>query len=338
MHAVILTETKGKNNLKYTSIPTPVAAKEHALIRVKYCGINHLDLLIAIGKRPGPAQFPHILGSEIVGTIISIEKNSAGFRTGDTVSVYPWTYCGSCPSCRAGNVQLCDSGGTVGRTTWGGYAEYVSVPIKNLVKIPEQIPLKLIAAITLTGTTAHHLIQRANIADRSTVLVTGATGGVGTLVIQLLRQKQCNIVAVTSSKNKVNKLKKLGVHTVFDLKKFSDNVKTNYPAGIPLIIDMMGGSVWSALVELLAKGGTMSFCSTTLDEPGIVHVGSAFSREINVCGSYGGTMKDLGKSIKSLKKGVIKPQIDSIISLPEVPAALSKIKNREVFGKILISM
>ena len=97
-------------NLKYLSLKEiypPQPAYNEALIEIEYCGLNHLDLLIIEGKRPGPKNFPHILGSEFVGKIV---------QTGEKVAVYPWTYCGKCEQCKKGNENICDSGGTFGRT------------------------------------------------------------------------------------------------------------------------------------------------------------------------------------------------------------------------------
>jgi D-arabinose 1-dehydrogenase-like Zn-dependent alcohol dehydrogenase len=336
MQALFLKSIGENYNLEYIFTDKPSLGKDHALIRVAYCGMNHLDFLIATGRRTGSKKLPHILGSEIVGEIRSIGKNKDGFKKRDKVCIYPWTYCGSCPSCKQGNIQICDKGGTIGRTTRGGYAEYVSIPIHNLVKIPDELSLKNVCSITLSGTTAYHLIRRADIPDKSLVLVTGATGGVGVLLLQMLKQKKCTVVVITSSKVKINKLKKLGVHDILMLHDFPDNIKKKYPARFSYIVDIMGGKVWSGCIEMLAKNGRISFCSTSLEDMGTVHVGSAFSREIKIIGSYGGTMDDLKATIELLKKGSLQPVIDSTVPLKNAQLALAKLQNREIFGKILL--
>lgn len=337
MNVAILKSIGTNYKLEYTSLQKPVEKKGHAVVQVLYCGVNHLDFLIATGRRPGPKRLPHILGSEIVGKIISTDTNS-GFKMGDHVAVYPWIYCNECTLCREGHPQICENGGTIGRTTQGGYSEYVSVPVRNLIKISKKLSPDAVCSITLTGTTAYHLIQRARIPDNSLVLLTGATGGVGTLVIQLLKQKKCKIVVTTSSKSKVTKLKNLSVDDVLMLNQFPINVKKKYPAGIPYIIDTVGGKVWSGCVELLSKHGNMAFCSTTLEDMGTLHIGSAFAREINLCGSYGGTIPDLKAVIKLLEKGSLQPQIDSIIPFKNAHEALLKLARKKVFGKILLKI
>lgn len=336
MKAIVLTKLGNTENLIYRSIETPHPSKNEALIKVKYCGINHLDLLIKEGKRPGPKLFPHILGSEIVGIVASINNNKAQFKVGDTVAVYPWLFCGKCHQCLTGNENICDIGGTIGRTSWGGYAEYVSVPIRNLVKIPKKLSLDKVCASTLIATTAYHLVDRANIKDKSTVLVTGATGGVGTAVIQLLKNKKCRIFCTTSHVHKKSQLEKFGVKHIVTTDNLISEVKQFNPSGVEYIIDLMGGNVWSKAIEVLAKHGTLVFCATTLDGLGTVNIGSAFSRQINILGSYGGKIKDLKAVIKMLEMNKLKPLIDSIYFLKDASLALEKLSNQKVFGKIIL--
>lgn len=336
MKAVLLTKIGIANNLLYKSIDIPRAAENEALIKVSYCGINHLDLLIKEGKRPGPKVFPHILGSEIVGIVKSLGNNKTQFKIGDTVTVYPWLFCGKCHQCTTGNENICDNSGTVGRTSWGGYAQYVVVLVQNLVKIPQDLSLEKVCAVTLTGTTAVHLIDRAKIKDNSSVLVTGATGGVGTVVIQLLKHKKCTIFSTTSHDNKKNQLTKLGVDHIVSTENLISEVKQVNPFGVEYVIDLMGASVWSNAIEVLAKNGTLVFCATTLDEFGTVNIGSAFSRQINILGSYGGTIKDLKKVLKLLEKRTIQPVIDSVYLLSKTSEALDKLNKQKVFGKILL--
>lgn len=310
MQAVVQTGIGGVNKLRCTTIDVPRPKKDEVLVKVLYCGVNHLDVLIRSGKRPGPKSFPHILGSEIVGQAVN----------GDKVAVYPWTA----------------DGGTIGRTSWGGYGEYVAVPRKNLVKIPAGLKLEEVCALVLAGTTAYHLVERAKIKNKSRVLVTGATGGVGTAVIQMLKSRKCEIICSTSHKNKIPLLKRIGADRIVSVKNIVSEIKKLYPHGIEYVIDLVGGSVWSEAIELLSKNGTMVFCATSKEEKGELNIGSVFSRELNILGSSGGTVKDFHQVLSLLKKGVLKPVIDSILPLIDVAVAHQKIDKQQIFGKILL--
>lgn len=328
MKAFVLRRTGTLDDLESAEFHFKPNAKK-VKIKVLYTGVNHLDLLIIEGKRQTNGKFPLILGSEIVG------QNQ---ENGEIAAIYPWTFCGKCTQCRNGNENICDSGGTYGRTENGGYAEYIAVDKKNLVKIPDNLDPKLISASTLSAITALHLIRRAKIPDQAEVLINGASGGVGTAAIQILKNKKCRIIASTANREKIEKLIKTGVNEVVLTKDLSESIKKISQNGLPFIIDLMGGRIWSESVELLAKNGTIVFCATTLEELGQVNIGKALNRQINILGSYGGTVKDLKKVIELIQKGIINPVIDSVFPLEKLPEALEKLREQKAFGKILIKV
>lgn len=336
MKAIILTKQGKGVHLLFETVTTPVPKIDEVLVKVLFCGLNHLDLLIMEGKRPGTGKFPHILGSEFVGVIEKSAANTRRFKKGDRVAVYPWTFCGKCTQCKTDCEQICDKGGTLGRTRWGGFAQYATVPVQNLIRLGKEVAPDQFCALTLAGTTAVHLVERAQVKRESSVLVTGATGAVGTVVIQLLKLLKCKIVCCTSHPEKISLLKKLGAHYVVSTKNIVDGVKKIFPRGTDFAIDIMGGEVWSQTVKTLAKNGTMAFCSTTLDGAGTINIGTAFSKQITVRGSYGGSRKDMKKVFDYLEKGLITPRIDSIYTLENTAAAFKKLQNQGAFGKILI--
>ena len=329
MKAVILSKTGSLDNLKYTDYEKASAKKDELLIKVDYCGVNHLDLLIVKGKRTTSRKFPLILGSEIAGKIL---------ETNEKVVIYPWTFCGKCKQCKQGNENICDEGGTFGRTRNGGYAEYIAVPRQNIIKIPDNVDHRHICASTLSAATALHMFKRSGLLKNSLVLVNGASGGVGTALIQILKKNNCRIIVTTSHIEKAESLKKTGAEIVIESKNLENTIKEYFPDGIPYIFDIMGGEIWSRSLEILAKNGTIVFCATTLDEPGRVNMAKAFSRQMNILGSYGGTIGDLKEVITLVKNGILKPVIDSVYPLKEVYKALQKLKEQKAFGKILIKV
>lgn len=337
MKAVALTGIGTVSNLHFQQLSTPVPSSDEALLNVLYCGVNHLDLLIRQGKRPGPTTFPHVLGSEIVGKLENAIP-SRKLKKGDIVAVYPWTFCGKCEQCKLGNENICDQGGTLGRTTWGGYAQIVAVPIKNMFKIPKNLAPETVAASILAATTAIHLINRASIKNQSSVLVTGPSGAVGISVIQLLMNKKCTVIAGSSHIQKHALLQKLGVETIVSTSNLTSEVLKKYPGGVEFVIDIMGGYVWSQGVEVLSKNGTLVFCSTTLEEPGVVNIGKAFSKQINILGSYGGTIKDMQTVFSYIRNGTVRPVIDTIFPLKDASYAHQKLEDQKVFGKVLLKV
>lgn len=212
----------------------------------------------------------------------------------------------------------------------------MAVPAKNIVKLPKGIDPIEAASILLAGTTAYHLIKRAGVKPKSTVLVTGATGGVGTVVLQLLKNFKCRIICATSHPEKKVKLQSMGIENVVSTKSLVEDVHSLFPQGIEYAIDIVGGTIWSKALEALAKKGTLVFCSTSRDEPGIVPIAKAFNRELTILGSYGGTIKDMESILTLVSQKVIVPIVDSVFPLSEAQKAHERIENQAVFGKILL--
>lgn len=338
MQAAILSHLGSLKHLSIQEFPAPQPESDEALIKIEYCGLNHLDILIIEGRRPGPRSFPHIPGSEFVGKIVKINSRDDKWKIGDRVAVYPWTFCGRCHQCRNKNENICDFGGTFGRTRGGGFGEFAAVPIKNLIKIPYSLSSQTVCASILSSVTAFHMIKRAGITDNSPVLITGASGGVGTTAIQLLRNKKCKIICTTSHQAKIKKLKELGADYVVRTDNLLEEVKKIKPSGVEYVIDIMGGKVWSDSINVLAKNGTLVYCSTTLEEWGQLDIASSFNRQLNILGSYGGTIKDLQAIILLLNNGIFKPVIDSVYPMEKTVEALNSLAKQKVFGKILIEV
>lgn len=336
MKALVLVKRRSGNILRHEILNTPMPKRGEALVKVAYGGFNHLDLLIQQGKRVGPVSFPHILGSEIVGKVAKIEGSNKKISVGSDVAVYPWIFCRKCLRCKTGNENICDQGGTIGRTVWGGYAEYVAVPIQNIIKIPSGLRKALVCGLILAGTTAYHLLDRARINNKSVVLVTGATGGVGTIVIQLLKHKKCTIICTTSSKAKASMLKRLGADYVVSTENFKDEIMKLFPNGVDYVVDIMGGYIWSEAIETLAKNGTIVFCATTFDNLGVINIGKTFAKQLNILGSYAGRIKDLKATINLFKKGLINPVIDSILPFSKAELGFKKLAAKKAFGKIIL--
>ncbi|MBI4080172.1 MAG: alcohol dehydrogenase catalytic domain-containing protein [Candidatus Levybacteria bacterium] len=333
MKAAVISGIGEHEEITYREVANPTPKENEVLIKMLYCGVNHLDVLIKEGKRPGPTIFPHVLGSEILGIVA---QDSKQFKKGTIVAIYPWTFCGRCKMCQEGSEQICDTGGTIGRTAWGGYAELVCVPEKNILPVLENVHQEHVCAAILTGTTAIHLLERAGIKNNSTVLVTGATGGVGTIVLQLLKEKKCMTIAATSHPDKQTQLEKLGADHIVNTKNLVLDIKRIAPSGVEYVIDIVGGTIWSQAVATLGKHGTMVFCSTSRAETGQVHIGTSFFKEITIRGSYGGSRKNMEEIIEKVQKGIISPVVDAVFPLDETAKAHEKIEHQKVFGKILL--
>ena len=178
MKAVRFHEHGGLDVLRQEDVPDPEPGPGEVLIRVRTCALNHLDLWQRRGI-PG-VRLPHCPGSDVAGEVV--RASAGGVVEGQRVLVQPGLSCGRCAACLGGEDNLCRSYGLVGYQSEGGYAEFVTVPVENLVPIPDHIGFREAAAFPITFLSAWHmLVTKAALRPGETVLIlaAGDPGGPG---------------------------------------------------------------------------------------------------------------------------------------------------------------
>ncbi|MHA2075430.1 MAG: alcohol dehydrogenase catalytic domain-containing protein, partial [Candidatus Hodarchaeales archaeon] len=233
MKAVFFSEHGGIDKLEYNSFSTPEVQSNHVLIRVGGVALNHLDLFVRKGIPGLKLDLPHILGSDISGTIAEIGSkiHLPGIEEGKPVVIDPGVSCGVCEFCCMGEISLCKQYKIIGEHMRGGYAEYVSVPIENVILLPDYNPLSLLdsAAVPLTFMTAYRMLKsRAQIKMGEDVLITGIGGGVALASMQIAKLNGARIFVTSSSNEKLEKAKSLGADFGFNYKENPDYHKEIY--------------------------------------------------------------------------------------------------------------
>ena len=185
MKAIVFSEQGSTEVLRYTDVPKPTLDADEVLVKVAACAVNYLDLH-ARRNRPEIAEkfqrgeTPHILGSDIAGTIAEIADTARGVAVGDRVVLAPCIPCGVCSDCHTGTENLCDTQELIGFQTNGGYAEYVKAPAQNAIQIPDALSFVNAAAMPIAYLTAWHMLMtRAMLRPGEDVLILGVGGGVG---------------------------------------------------------------------------------------------------------------------------------------------------------------
>ncbi|MGI0022293.1 MAG: alcohol dehydrogenase catalytic domain-containing protein, partial [Nitrososphaeraceae archaeon] len=188
---------KIKEKLSIIDLPDPKPRDTQVLIRIEASGVCHSDIHLWEGGYEGAAgtflkvedrgvKFPITPGHEISGKIEAIGESVSGFSVGDKVVVYPWIGEGSCPACRIGQENLCDTPRTIGIYRDGGYSELVLVPnFRYLVKI-DNMDLNSSASLACSGLTAYNAVKKAKVAPGESIVIIGA-GGLGLMSVQLAR-------------------------------------------------------------------------------------------------------------------------------------------------------
>lgn len=171
--------------LELQEIPVPAIGDRDVLVRVRAAGICHSDVHYRSGKS-SVGRLPQTLGHEIAGVVAAAGAEATRFKPGDRVCVHYQVSCGQCAYCSRGNEQFCPQGYMIGKHRDGGYAEYVAVPERSLILLPEEIPFEHGAAMMCSSSTSFHALRKARLQPGETVAVFGA-GGLGMSAIQLAR-------------------------------------------------------------------------------------------------------------------------------------------------------
>jgi NADPH:quinone reductase-like Zn-dependent oxidoreductase len=340
MKAVVFEKPGGPEVLEYRDVPDPVPGPDEALIEVKACGINHLDLWVRAGLRGLDIQMPHILGNDIVGVVHTVGAAVMNLKPGDKTLVLPTLSCGVCDACRNGDDNLCRDYDVLGRRRNGGYAQLVTVPARNCLPYPENLDWPQAAAMPLVFLTAWHmLIGRAGLKAGEDCLVIGAGSGVGSAAIQVAKLHGARVIATAGSAEKRERAKALGADDVVDhsATDWSKEVRTlTGKKGADVVFEHVGGAVFEQAVASLAKNGRLVTCGATLGSKVSLDINLLFGRHLTLLGSWMGRRSDLNDVLRHVASGALKPVVDSVRPLAGARAAHERIEAREHFGKLVL--
>ena len=244
MRAVQLTKHGAPGTFTAGEVDVPKLAPDEVLVKVKACGVNRLDLWAEEGGLPVPMQLPRTLGGEIAGVIAELGSDVDDWRKGERVAVQSNLFCGFCEYCLKAEESICLNGKLLGIDRDGGFAEFVAVPSRSLVRIPAEVDFVASAALTLAGSTAMHMLtNREEVRSSEWVLVMAGASGVGNYAVQIADQLGAQVIATGSTEAKRNFAKTMGADAVVD------STDPNWPAlvreltqkrGVDLIVEHVG--------------------------------------------------------------------------------------------------
>lgn len=344
MRAIVFYRHGGPEVLEYREdIPQPQPGPGEALIAVRYAALNRLDDFVRTGWRGLDLALPHILGSDFSGAIAALGPGVTGWAAGQRVVANPTLWCGHCPQCLAGWHNRCDTFAILGEHVPGAYAEFVRVPARNLVAIPDGYPDDLAAAAPLVSVTAWHMLLTAGrLRAGETVLVVGAGGGVNSLAIQIAKLAGATVGVVAANADKAAQARALGADWTIDRSAEPNWSKAVWTAtgrrGVDAVVDNVGAATWGSSLRCLAKGGRLLTVGGTTGYEAVTPVNLLFGKHLSIIGSTMGTQADFEAVMAQVWAGKLKPALDSIFPLAEYPAALARMLSGEGFGKILVQV
>jgi NADPH:quinone reductase-like Zn-dependent oxidoreductase len=338
MKAALFHEHGDSSVLRIEDVPTPVAQPGEVLVRVHAAALNHLDIWVRKGL-PIETTLPHIGGSDVAGVVDALGPGVTGVQPGARVVINPSLSCGQCEWCRAGEAPLCLHYRILGEHTNGGFAEYVAVPATNLFPVPASVSLEHAAAAPLPFLTAWRaLVTRGRTRKGSSVLITGASGGVATAAIQIAKHLGASVYALTTGEN-IERVRALGADVVYDRNAgdFSKQIwRDTEKRGVDVVLDSVGEAIWQQSVRSLARGGRLVSYGGTTGPQAELDIRVLFWKQIEVLGSTMSNRSEFEEVMRLVFSGALHPVVDKVMKLDDIRAAHDRLERGQQFGKIVL--
>lgn len=346
VHAFRISKHGGPEVLEWVELPTPAPRTDEVLVEVQACALNRLDLWVRNGVPGHQFPLPLIPGAEVAGNVAAVgavDEPVEDLRIGSKVLVAPGISCGTCDRCMAGIDMLCPKYGILGEHRDGGYAEFVAVPRRNILPLPEGLSYTEAAAIPLVFMTAWHMLAaRARLEPMEDILIHAAGSGVSSAAIQIAKLLGArHIFATASTDDKLEKARALGATHVINYSRenFAHVVRdVTDGKGVEVVFDHVGGKTFEDSLKTLAWAGRIVICGATANHLAGINLRAVFYKSLSILGSTMGSQSELRTLLRHVERGDLAPVIDRTLPLREAPEAQRLLEQREVFGKIVLTL
>ncbi len=302
------------------------------VVRVKATSLNYHDLFTRNGMPGLTLELPRICGLDVAGEIVETGKDIKDFQVGDAVLIDP-----------RNRVE----GGVLGETIDGGLAEFCRAPEHQLIKIPDGVSYADAASLPVAYGTAHRMmVTRGQVNADDTVLIMGASGGVGTGAVLLAKLLGAEVVALSSSEVKMQALTDMGANHVINYletdwvkkiwKLYTKPHRRKYEGGVTVVVNFTGGDTWVQGMRCLRRGGRLLTCGATDSFDPKTDLRYVWSFEFDIRGSNSWEPEDLTALLAMIEAGDMEVPIAGTYPLAEATEALRLIEDREVIGKVIV--
>jgi acryloyl-coenzyme A reductase len=340
MKAIVLRDFGGPDALQVQEVARPLPGSDEVLVRIRCCGVCHLDLILRSGLR-SRMKLPRILGHELAAEVVEVGAHVSDFMPGDRVVSFNFQACGVCEDCCHGRPSLCrQTHGDIGQTRDGGYAEYAVLLQSNLVKVPDGMPLEHACFGACVFGPPYKAIRKiGRIELGQTVVITGASGGLGLAAIQITKRLGARSIAITSNPSKVERLKTVGADQVVVSADgaFGDEVrKLTGGRGADLVVELIGAPTFHGALRSLAPGGRCAVIGELHGKPVELNLGLLIIKEWELYGVQSASRDDLKEILQFMHGTGIEPVIWKSLPLEQAADAHRALANRNVVGRILL--
>ncbi len=341
MRGVWLTGHGGMDKLVLREdIPVPRPGPDDVVIRVGGAGVNNTDINTRIGwysKGQGdsedaswagkPIEFPRIQGIDVCGYIAAVGGNVDKERIGERVLVEPCL--------KEANGRALSNPWFLGSECDGGFAEYVAVASRHAYRIESRLSDVELASFPCSYSTAENMLTKAGVAAGETVLVTGASGGVGSAAVQLIRSRGANVIAVTSAR-KFEQLTALGASQT--LTRDASVTASLGDNSVDVVIDLVGGERWPELLAVLKPGGRYAVAGAIGGAFVELDLRTLYLKDLSLIGCTVLEPQVFSNLIDHIEKQKIKPIVAETYALEQIAKAQEQFLVKDHVGKIVLKV
>lgn len=342
MRAMRIERFGGPEELRLHDIPEPLPREDEVRIRVAYCGVCRHDLLTRAGAFPR-AQLPVTLGHQVSGHVDAVGAGVDHLSPGQRVMTMIFTGCGDCTACRSGAESVCQEQTPrfLGEDHDGGYADLVTVKARTVTVVPDDVGLPEAAILTCTfGTAFHAIVGRGGARAGDTVVVTGASGGVGSHALQIVRALGATGVGVVSSAEGERIAREAGAHHVVvdPDRKFAKAVKQELGRGADLVVDVVGAATLRESLHCVRSGGTVVVVGNVEGQEVSVPPAYLILKEISLLGTKSCTTGEMTEVLAWIADGRITPRVSGIVPLEQAPELHQQMEREGGGGRVVLEV
>lgn len=323
MDAWILEESPG--DYRFGTATTPEPGPGEVRVRPRTSALNHMDLWLTRGL-PKPT-LPHVPGCDVAGVVDAV-GDGAGLEAGAEVVVNPAVATVDAVVRLGNDAPLGRGFQIVGEQRWGGHADGLVVPARNVVPRPAGRTWEECAAYPLATLTAHRMLRRARLRAGETVLVVGIGGGVSTAALALARWMGAEVFVTSRERHKIDRAIGLGAVDGFA----SDE---DWPVKADVVVESVGPATWERSVRALVPGGRLAVCGGTSGQQVEVDLPKLFFKQIEIIGSTMGSYEEFAAVTRLVEQG-LPVAVDEVVDRDAYPTALERLRGGGHMGKVVL--
>lgn len=340
MRAVVIREPGGPDKLELADWPVAAPGPGQLRVRVAACGVCFRDIVDRRGGYPFMRR-PIVTGHEWAGTVSAVGPDVRDFAVGDRVATTHRPSCGDCGPCRAGDDARClRSPASYGHTVDGGYAEEVIAWPSSLVRVPDGVPLDDASFLHCTAAVALRALRRhAQLQPGESVVITGASGGVGVHAIQIAKLLGARVLAITGNPHKVEPLRGLGADEVLLAPpdgSFNKLVQKRTDGGADVALDLVGTPTLNGSLRSVRLNGRIAVVGNVSEDRFLLNPGAVIMKELTLVGSSGATRGELADTFGFVVAGKLRPILAERLPLEQARAAQERLERRGAFGRTVL--